>query len=442
MIAPRTRGRVYLQSFMDAVITFSTFWAFLFVFVLLQQGESRAQLEMLGAALFYSLTALAAVVLQGFHTIYSQPNWWRANWSMSHKLSLNQTLWAALALCVALVTIGDINTSRIFLLSWLALLYGCLLVANRYLPGKIIEAVADARAERTMLLGTVNENPNLKRWRDHHEKSGSEVFEYLPDYSVQELTNLERLMHERNVIEVVFVEVPKQPHYLWSVMEICDRIGARCTLMSGQEALFGHKVFVTTDAGVQFIDLKVEPLEAAHNKFLKRVSDLMLVTVFLIFTVPLFCCIAIAQQLVSRGAVFSREPRVHLDGNTFYILKFRTKHLDGSSFAFGEVLCRYSIDEWPQIFNVFKGEMSVVGPRAHWPEENQAFQRAMQNQYIRSEVKPGITGLAQVRGLRGKPASADDIARRLEADLEYIGNWSLSLDFVILLKTAWPWRRG
>src|SRR5688500_10817286 len=145
MIAPRTRGRVYLQSFMDAVITFSTFWAFLFVFVLLEQSDSRAQLEMLGAALFYSLTALAAVVLQGFRTIYSRPHWWQANWAMSHKLSLNQVLWVALALCAALAAIGDINTSRIFLLSWLALLFLCLLLANRFLPGKIIEAVSDGR---------------------------------------------------------------------------------------------------------------------------------------------------------------------------------------------------------------------------------------------------------------------------------------------------------
>lgn len=424
---------------MDAVIAFSTFWAYLFIFILLVQGDSRAQLDMLGAALFYSLTVLAAIILQGFRTIYSRPNWWRANWSMSHKLSLSQTLWAALALCVALAAIGDINTSRIFLLSWLALLYCCLLLANRYLPGKIIETVFDGRAERTMLLGELS--PNLSPWRDYREQSGTEIFEYIPDFSIQELAILERVLNDRNVTEVIFVKLPNQSTYLRSVMEICDRVGARCTLLSDHEELLRHKGSLSTEAGLQFIEFKNEPLEAAHNKFLKRVSDLVFVSTFFLFTYALFGLIALIQQLASRGPVFSREPRVDLAGKTFEILKFRTKNLDGSSFAIGNFLCRYSIDEWPQIFNVFKGEMSVVGPRAHWPEQNEAFARAMQDHYIRSEVKPGITGLAQVRGFRGKPASDDDIARRIEADLEYIENWSLSRDLLILLKTTWPWRR-
>jgi undecaprenyl-phosphate glucose phosphotransferase len=225
-------------------------------------------------------------------------------------------------------------------------------------------------------------------------------------------------------------------------MEICDRVGVRCTLLSDHEELFRHKVSISTEGGLQFVELKNEPLEAAHNKFLKRVSDLVLVSTFFLFTCALFGLIAFIQQLASRGPVFLREPRVDLTGKTFEILKFRTKHLDARSFAFGNFLCRYSIDEWPQIFNVFKGETSVVGPRAHWPEQNEAFARAMQNHYIRSDVKPGITGLAQIRGLRGKPASDEDIERRVAADLEYIETWSISLDFLILLKTVWPSRRG
>jgi FlaA1/EpsC-like NDP-sugar epimerase len=242
MIAPRTRGRIYLQSFMDAVITFSTFWAYLFVFILLQPGESRAQLEMLGAALVYSLTALAAVTLQGFYTIYSRPNWWRAPWAMSHKLSLNQVLWAGLALCVALAAIGDINTSRLFLLSWLALLYFCLLLANRYLPRKIVETISDGRTERTMLLGTFEAHPNLIHWRNHREASGSEVFEYIPDFSIQQLANLERLVEERNVTEIVLTETPHDPTYLRSLIELGDRLGTRCILLSEHAELFRHKV--------------------------------------------------------------------------------------------------------------------------------------------------------------------------------------------------------
>src|SRR5688572_3179954 len=112
MIAPRTRGRVYLQSFMDALITFSTFWLCLFVFVLLHHGDARAQLEAIGAALVYSLVALTAVMLQGFRTIKTRAEWWAATWKESHKLASDQAWWVALALCAALVAVGDIATSR------------------------------------------------------------------------------------------------------------------------------------------------------------------------------------------------------------------------------------------------------------------------------------------------------------------------------------------
>ncbi len=119
MIAPRTRGRVYLQSFMDALITFSTFWAYLFVFILLQPGDMRATTENLGASLIYSLVGLVAVMLQGFRTIYTHPQWWNESWRESHKLSLNQVTWVGLALCVAIVAMEDLTSSRAFLFLWL-----------------------------------------------------------------------------------------------------------------------------------------------------------------------------------------------------------------------------------------------------------------------------------------------------------------------------------
>src|SRR5687768_3392236 len=172
MIARRNRGRVYLQSFMDALITFSTFWVFLFVFILLQRTDSQSQLEALGAALFYSCIALAAVIGHGFRTVHSRPDWWAPTWEESHKLSSHQVLWVALLLAAALLAVGDMATSRVFLTVWLLVLYGCLLMANRFLPQKIIEAVYEGRKERALLLMNAEAPDGLQKWRAYRDKIG------------------------------------------------------------------------------------------------------------------------------------------------------------------------------------------------------------------------------------------------------------------------------
>lgn len=135
------RGGLYLQSLMAAVVTFSTFWTWLFLYILVGQASSRELLEGLGAALFYSLAALTAVMLQGFWTIKRRPRWWSPAWRQSLRLSTSQILWVGTALFLAVWAVGDRATSRLFLGSWLMLLYGCFVAANRYLPAKIIEMV-------------------------------------------------------------------------------------------------------------------------------------------------------------------------------------------------------------------------------------------------------------------------------------------------------------
>ena len=443
MIAPRTRGRVYLQSFMDALITFSTFWAYLFVFILLQPGNARSTTENLGASLIYSLVGLVAVMLQGFRTIYTAPQWWSPSWRESHKLSLNQVTWVALTLCIAIVAMGDLTSSRAFLFLWLPLLYGCLLVANRFLPRKITETVYDGRQERTMLLGNMESASGLNGWRPFQERMDADIFDYVPDFSIAGIASLERVMRDRNVTRVILMEVPELKFNLNYILEICDRVGARLLLFSEASLLFRHKVAMSEEAGMQFVQLKDEPLELGHNRFLKRGLDLSVAGTCVVAFAPAFVLLWMFQQISSRGPVFTREPRVGLKGEMFNVLKFRTRHPDGSEFWFGKLLCRWQIDEWAQIFNVVRGEMSVVGPRGHWPEQLEDFARVLRNYYIRSEVKSGITGLAQVRGFRGKPHSEEEIVRRVEADVEYVENWSLGLDLSILVRTAWQggWKR-
>ena len=159
--------------------------------------------------------------------------------------------------------------------------------------------------------------------------------------------------------------------------------------------------------------------------------------------------VALAIKLTSRGPVFFRQRRYGLDGREILVWKFRTMTVceDGHSVAqatksdsrvtpLGAVLRRTSIDELPQLFNVLDGSMSLVGPRPHAAAHNEQYRKMIEGYMLRHKVKPGITGLAQVRGWRGETDTLEKMQRRVECDHEYIREWSLWLDVKILFRTV------
>ena len=168
----------------------------------------------------------------------------------------------------------------------------------------------------------------------------------------------------------------------------------------------------------------------------------------LLITAPLWPVIALAIKLESPGPVLFCQRRRGLDQSTIEILKFRTMHVlengdnvrqvvpgDGRITAVGRFLRRTSLDELPQLLNVLKGEMSLVGPRPHAIAHDQQFSRSLEVYTERHQMRPGMTGLAQVTGHRGPTAAPGSIEARVEADMTYIRNWSLALDLKILFRT-------
>jgi len=157
--------------------------------------------------------------------------------------------------------------------------------------------------------------------------------------------------------------------------------------------------------------------------------------------------VKLVQAFQSPGPLLYRQTRAGIQNQKFEILKFRTMHTrnndearqaatdDPRIFPAGRFLRRFSIDEIPQFLNVIDGSMSVVGPRPHMVEHNDKFAELLSNYHIRAFVKPGMTGLAQVRGFRGESATREEIAARLQSDLVYLENWSLILDVSIILRT-------
>ena len=183
---------------------------------------------------------------------------------------------------------------------------------------------------------------------------------------------------------------------------------------------------------------------------IKRLMDLVGAAVVLVLLAPLLVVIALLVATTSSGPVFYAQTRYGLDGHPFKMLKFRTMTVteDGATTGLqqarrddprvtplGRILRRWSLDELPQLFNVLDGSMSLVGPRPHAVDHNEYYRDLIPGYMQRHSFKPGMTGLAQVEGWRGETAQLNAMARRVEADLRYQREWSLSKDLQILLRT-------
>jgi putative colanic acid biosynthesis UDP-glucose lipid carrier transferase len=203
---------------------------------------------------------------------------------------------------------------------------------------------------------------------------------------------------------------------------------------------------VDTVAGLPVIALCESPFRGS-SAVVKRLSDLVLASIAVVLAAPLCLAIAIAIKMTSPGPVIFRQRRYGVDGREIVVYKFRTMTCledgqvvrqatrdDARTTRVGRVLRRYSLDELPQFFNVLQGRMSVIGPRPHAVAHNETYRKLIPGYMIRHKVRPGITGLAQVRGLRGETDTAK-MRARVECDLEYLREWSLLLDAGILLRT-------
>ncbi len=212
------------------------------------------------------------------------------------------------------------------------------------------------------------------------------------------------------------------------------------------EAGPAHSVSALGSVGL--IDVKQKPL-ADWNRVVKNAEDYTLGTTLFIIMLPLMALIAVAIKLGSPGPVLFRQKRRGHNHRPFDVFKFRTMDIVESGEQFtqakpddprvtgvGRFLRKHSLDELPQLFNVLRGEMSLVGPRPHVVKQDDEFGETVERYANRQQVKPGMTGLAQVSGYRGGTEEPEKIQKRLEMDIKYVSEWSLWLDLKILARTA------
>jgi Undecaprenyl-phosphate glucose phosphotransferase len=187
------------------------------------------------------------------------------------------------------------------------------------------------------------------------------------------------------------------------------------------------------------------------DSVIKSLEDYVLASILVVASSPLLLAIAVAIKLDSRGPVLFRQKRLGFNNQVIDVYKFRSMHAEAGHAAHaaktrqatrdprvtrvGGFLRRWSLDELPQLFNVLNGTMSLVGPRPHALDHNEDFARQIRGYFARHRVKPGITGLAQVRGYRGATDTPEKLEGRVRNDIFYVDNWSLSFDVQILLRT-------
>jgi len=252
-----------------------------------------------------------------------------------------------------------------------------------------------------------------------------------------------------NRVEAVFIALPmeQQPRLLNLLDELKDTTAS---------IYFVPDIFITDLINARIDEVNGMPVMAVCespivgvNALAKRSFDLVLGLLALIILSPVFLAISVGVKMSSPGPVLFRQRRYGLDGRQITVLKFRSMRVeedgavvrqasrdDPRTTRLGGFLRRTSLDELPQLFNVLRGQMSLVGPRPHAVAHNEEYRHLIKGYMVRHKVKPGITGWAQVNGLRGETDSIEKMRRRIEHDIEYLRRWSIGFDLLILFKTV------
>ena len=373
-----------------------------------------------------------------------------------HRLSLRQTAASVGLLVLYLVAAKDAFISRVFLFNFVPWLYIALLFSHYYLPSALARGIF-RREDKTLLIGSSQRAAQLRDWLQRKSEIGFRTIGLVSeDAKIDKIdlpllgrpNQLEQIIRDNGVSQVILLEFPLFSEANQSVIQICDQLGIRLLILSDLEERLRHSVTHFEDGGFRFIGLREEPLENPLNRFLKRAIDLAIALPVMLIVFPVLTLVVfIAQRLQSRGPLFHVQKRAGMQNREFKIIKFRTMHSNNGELArqasesdarvypLGKWFRKLSMDEVPQFWNVLRGDMSIVGPRPHLIEHNQQFSKFLANYHVRTFVKPGITGLAQVRGFRGEARNSADIENRVACDIEYLENWNLSLECAIILRT-------
>jgi len=306
---------------------------------------------------------------------------------------------------------------------------------------------------KILIIGAGKPGRRLAKQIHKYKDFGYKIIGFLDDKvknaNVEILGTVRRLSKviKDNEIDIVFVSDPTMPHEkMLELMTECGNLNVKFKLVSSLYEILAGNIDINEIEGIPSVDVKPKRANIFY-RFVKRFLDIVLSIVGLIIALPLWLGIVVLIRLDSKGPAHFVHTRIGKDGKEFNLFKFRTMKKSSKSYEtapikasdkritrIGRFLRKTSLDELPQLINIIKGEMSLVGPRPEMPfivEKYSKWQRK------RLEVKPGLTGLWQILGRKDLP-----LHENIEYDFYYIQNQSLLLDLVILIKTVWAVVKG
>jgi len=262
---------------------------------------------------------------------------------------------------------------------------------------------------------------------------------------VGEIENLHDILPENRLDEIGITLSLSDYDRLEKIVNICEKSGVHTKFIPDYNSVIPSRPYLEDLDGLAVVNIRRVPLTNTANKLIKRLVDMVGAIVAIILCSPFMLAAVIGVKLTSRGPLIFKQERVGLHNKPFKMYKFRSMEVqpdaeekkgwttknDPRVTRVGRILRKTSIDELPQLFNVLKGDMSLIGPRPERPLFVEKFKEEIPRYMIKHQVRPGITGWAQVNGYRGDTS----IKKRIEYDLYYIENWSMVFDFKILFLT-------
>ena len=455
MVTQRTQGLYRVFLLCQIVLVAVLFW--FGVWVMVTFYSPGAELTWRRYSIYCGLLVLGMTV-ESFSRDGSKNYFLQNELLRQHRLSLRQVFASIGTLVLYLIATKDAFISRIFFFNFVPWLYVALLFSHHYLPSFLARRIFTGREERTLLVGSTEKAAQLRSWLRRKADIGLRTLGLVCDEQIEKTEDgipvlgnsddLEKIIVERGITQIIMLEFPLFTEINRHIISVCDHLGVRLLIVSDLEEKLRHSVTHFEDDGFRFIGLREEPLENPLNRFFKRAIDVAISLPVIMFVFPILTVIVwIAQRIQSPGPLFHVQTRAGMQNRRFRIYKFRTMRPDHEEvtrqaregdervYPLGKWFRKLSIDEVPQFWNVLLGDMSIVGPRPHLIEHNSQFSQLMANYRVRAFVKPGITGLAQVRGFRGEARNNADIENRVACDIEYLENWNLSLECGIILRT-------
>lgn len=314
--------------------------------------------------------------------------------------------------------------------------------ASRYLIRTILWKMRKQGLNQKHIL-MIGESQMAEQYMDRlreNPKWGYQVFAHLKDEE-----KLERILEGNELDEVVIALRAEDYGKLERIVDVCEKAGVHTKMIPDFGNVISTRPYIEDVQGIPVIHVRRVPLNIMRNRAAKRAVDLIGETVAIILFSPVMLLTVLVVALTEEGSVIYRQERVGLHNQVFYMYKFRSMIMqdeekekaewstrnDPRITPVGKLIRRTSIDELPQLFNVLKGEMSLVGPRPERPQFVQKFRDEIPRYMVKHQVRPGMTGWAQINGYRGNTS----IEKRIEYDLYYIENWTMVFDMKILILT-------